>query len=303
MKIYDCFTFFNELDLLEIRLNILNDKVDYFVLVEATKTHSGLDKELFYYNNKERFAHFNHKIIHIVVNDMPKVKNGNRWDLENWQRNAIMLGLTKCEQNDVIVISDLDEIPNLDNINWLEVLNNKDKKTNLITNYFSNFKKFVYQQKNNSLIRKIGQRISNLVDKQTKDVVCFKQKIFYYYLNGYIENNWPGSKALLYKNLNSYYKCLPQQIRNIAFTNTIKNGGWHFSYLLKPKEIAQKIKSFAHAEFDMPAYTEISKIQEKIQTGENLFGGKKINYIKLDDSFPKYILQNQEKYKMYIKDI
>lgn len=303
MKIYDCFTFFNELDLLEIRLNILNDKVDYFVLVEATKTHSSLDKELYYQNNKARFKEFAHKIIHVVVSDMPEVKNGNRWDLENFQRNAIMRGLTNCEPNDVIIISDLDEIPNLNKINLQEVLLNKQQTLNWLIKIFRNFKKFTYQQKNGNLVRKLGTRISNLIDRNNKNVICFEQNLYYYFLNGYIENNWPGSKALLYKNLINYWGNLPQQIRTINFNNIIKNGGWHFSYLFTPEAIANKLKAFAHSEFDKPAYTDINKIKEKIDKRENLFGGNTINYIKLDNSFPKYILENQEKYKMYIKAV
>jgi beta-1,4-mannosyl-glycoprotein beta-1,4-N-acetylglucosaminyltransferase len=111
MKIYDCFTFFNELDLLEMRLNILNNYVDYFVLVEATKTFSGKPKELYYLKNKEKFNKFSHKIIHITVDDMPEIKDNNRWELESFQRNAIIRGLTNCQSDDVILISDIDEIP------------------------------------------------------------------------------------------------------------------------------------------------------------------------------------------------
>ena len=107
--IYDCFTFFNELDLLEIRLNTLNDYVDYFVLVEATKTFTGKDKPLYYNENKERFKQFENKIIHIIVDTYPD--STNPWVLENHQRNSIANGFANCKDNDIILISDLDEIP------------------------------------------------------------------------------------------------------------------------------------------------------------------------------------------------
>lgn len=113
-KIYDCFTFFNELDLLEIRLNTLKDVVDYFVLVESTKTFSGKDKELYFLKNKKRFAAFMDRIIHVVVDDMPQ--DANRWGREFYQRNAIMRGLTNCNPDDIIIISDVDEIPDPDKI-------------------------------------------------------------------------------------------------------------------------------------------------------------------------------------------
>ena len=108
MKIYDCFQFFNELDLLEIRLNILNDCVDYFVLAESTVTFSGLDKPLYYQENKDRFEKFNDKIIHLIIDDTP---DGNPFERDVFQKNAIIRGLTKCSDDDIILASDLDEIP------------------------------------------------------------------------------------------------------------------------------------------------------------------------------------------------
>jgi hypothetical protein len=108
--IYDCFTFFNELDLLEIRLNILHESVDKFVLVEATKTHANTNKPLYFAENKDRYQKFLHKIIHIVVDHYPPYENS--WTFEKHQRNCIMQGLQNCQANDTILISDLDEIPN-----------------------------------------------------------------------------------------------------------------------------------------------------------------------------------------------
>lgn len=108
MKIYDCFQFFNELDLLEIRLNVLNDHVDYFVLTESTVTFSGLNKPLYYQENKDRFEKFNDKIIHVVVEDTP---DGNPFERDVFQKNAIIRGLQDCEDDNIILTSDLDEIP------------------------------------------------------------------------------------------------------------------------------------------------------------------------------------------------
>lgn len=108
--IYDCFTFFNELELLEIRLNILNASVDKFVLVEATKTHANTNKPLYFAENRDKYQKFLHKIIHIVVEDYPPYENS--WTFEKHQRNCIMRGLQSCQDHDTILISDLDEIPN-----------------------------------------------------------------------------------------------------------------------------------------------------------------------------------------------
>jgi len=106
--LYDCFIFFNELELLEIRLNELDSIVDKFVLVEATKTHTDKPKELIFEQNKEKFSKFLDKIIHIVVDDFPK---GTPLDLEIYQRNAIQRGLINAKPEDIILVSDVDEIP------------------------------------------------------------------------------------------------------------------------------------------------------------------------------------------------
>ena len=115
--IYDAFTFFNEMDLLEIRLNYLYDHVNFFVLSEATVTHSGKPKPLFFDENKDRYEKFLDKIIHVVVNDMPLQifkERGDRWLLENYQRNTLKDGLHNIQDNDIVMISDLDEIPNIE---------------------------------------------------------------------------------------------------------------------------------------------------------------------------------------------
>lgn len=115
MKIFDCFTFFNELEVLEIRLQELYNHVDYFVLVESCLTHSGNPKKLYYNDNKERFYNFNDKIIHIVVSDMPTTNNP--WDREGFQRQCIWRGLKDISIGDIIMISDVDEIPNHESLN------------------------------------------------------------------------------------------------------------------------------------------------------------------------------------------
>jgi len=109
--IIDCFPFFNELDILELRLNILNDCVDKFVLVEASKTQSLLDKPYYFEENKERFAPFLHKIVHVKVDEHPNVGG---WAMENFQRNKISKGcdILNLQDDDIIAVSDVDEIWN-----------------------------------------------------------------------------------------------------------------------------------------------------------------------------------------------
>ncbi len=251
---YDCFIFFNELDLLEIRLNVLNDVVDKFVLVEATKTFSNVGKPLYFKENKERFKKFEDKIIHIVVDEYPTFESA--WDYEWHQRNSITKGLIDCKDNDIILISDIDEIPNPVQIN--------------------KYKKY-------------------------SGVKVFKQKMFYYYLNkiDLINPYWTGVRMLNYsdfiKNDSS-----PQKTRHLRGT-LVNDGGWHFSYLGGAEKIAEKIKSFSHQEYNSSVYTDLVKIQQKIENGYDLLDLKNTRRyvgIEIDKSFPKYIREYaNSKYK------
>lgn len=108
--IWDCFLFHSEIETLEIRLNVLKEVVDQFVLVEATKTFSGKPKLLLFQRFEEILGKFKDQIIHVVVTDMPD--GGSHWSREAWQRNSIMRGLEKADGEDLILISDIDEIPN-----------------------------------------------------------------------------------------------------------------------------------------------------------------------------------------------
>ncbi len=108
-KIFDCFTFSDELDLLELRLRVSAPHVDHFVLVEATQTFSGKEKPLHYELNRSRFSTWSDRIRHIVVDDLP-ISSGNRWDSEVHQRNSILRGLDGATPDDVVIVSDVDEI-------------------------------------------------------------------------------------------------------------------------------------------------------------------------------------------------
>jgi len=127
-KIIDCFTFYNEFDLLKYRLELLYDIVDHFILVEARQTHVGKNKPLYFNMNKHTFQKYMDKIVHIIV-DLPipfKDLNGRQWTNEKHQRNCIKLGLEKIElnHNDKLIIADVDEIPDPTTILKIKPLNN-----------------------------------------------------------------------------------------------------------------------------------------------------------------------------------
>ena len=131
--IYDCFQFFNELDMLKIRLNVMSPIVDKFVISEATETFSGLKKPLYYEENKEMFAEFADKIIHVVVDDTPE---GYTHDRDTFQKNAVTRGLKDCTDEDIIIFSDLDEIPNPEKIK--EILKDYDVSYDTTVGYDEN---------------------------------------------------------------------------------------------------------------------------------------------------------------------
>jgi len=303
MKIYDCFTFYNELDLLEMRLEILSNSVDFFVLVEANKTHSGKEKELFFQNNKEGFAKFSEKIIHVIVEDMPEVVKGDRWLLENFQREAVSRGLFSCQDDDLIIISDLDEIENPKQI--------KEAANRLLLHRHRSDQSYRLYWKIRSWISKIGnygflyllKRLIFHFQVRSNKMIMFKQNIYYYYLNGFVHNHWFGSRAVFYGDFKNYYGRSAQRIRSSLANIQIENGGWHFSYLFDVDGIINKIKSFAHSEYDTKTNTDKTVVQSRVEQGRSILDGENnVIYKEIDDSYPQYILDNKSQFAKYINN-
>ncbi len=293
MNIYDCFLYFDEDLLLDLRLNILDKYVKKFVITESTYLHSGKKKKLNF--DIKNFLKFKDKIIYLVVdtpphgiqeiNDVDKIEIKNKKVLdnslkrENNQRNKLFNGLTKADDNDLILSSDLDEIPNLTN--------------------------FKFKNK----------------------ITLFEQKVFYYKFNLIQKNfNWMGTRACKKKQLIEF-----QWLRNIKgksypfwrldtffskkkYMNVdiVKNGGWHFTSIKKPEDIYYKLSNFMHhLEFeysglkidDMRKMVSEKKIlydHSAKQEADKYTGFQKLE--KVDSNIlPDYINQNLEKYKDWIE--
>jgi beta-1,4-mannosyl-glycoprotein beta-1,4-N-acetylglucosaminyltransferase len=295
MKVFDCFMYFDEEIVLDLRLNMLDPYVDYFVIVESLFTHKGDKRKLKF--NHEKFNKFKKKIIYLIYDEKPKEiepinDEDSEYELsrkfilnaayrENGQRDFITRGLSNAEDDDLILVSDVDEITNLENID----------------------------------LKKINQRI-----------ILFKQNMFYYKFNLKLPNlEWYGTKGCKKKYLKS-----PQWLRNIKdkkypfyrvdtyfsekkYINLmfINNGGWHFSNIKTANEIRYKLKSYLHhREFDVNPMTanEIENIIENKQAIYDLTADKTVNKIgngnKLEKfpliELPKYIQNNLEKFKIWI---
>lgn len=261
MKIYDCFQFFNELDLLEIRLNILNDYVDYFILTESTVTFSGFDKPLYYQENKNRFKQFNDKIIHVIVDN--KLKDfESAWDREIFQRNYPIKILNKHSNlDDIVITSDLDEIPNP------EILENINDFFDINSLYHCSQKNYAYY-------------LNNMVD------------------NSWYGSRICSFSYLKKRSINDIRESTENKNNLTGFI--IENGGWHFTSLGGKDMVKQKIESFSHQEFNTESIKhKISKsIEQNIDIfGRSL----KFKYVDIDETFPQYIKNNIKNYSHLIK--
>ena len=279
--IYDCFIIFNELDLLEIRLNVLKDVVDKFVVVEGTKTHTGKPKPLYFAENRERFAAFADRIIHVVVDDFPEPPTGYTerdasWMREDWQRNAMIRWLKGAAPDDVVIISDVDEIPRP------EVVARMGKScpagvTALgieVFCYYLNFKNYTHYE----ITAPRMLTVATLNDPKT-----------------YI-----GMRPLV--NHDKFVNKGPTttNVRCMTPERVVKQAGWHFSYLGGAEAIIRKIGSIA-IEYANEKNTNAAWLAEVIEKGEDITGcGGRYFAVPLDGRFPEYIRNNRGKYASLI---
>jgi len=256
--VFDCFTFMNEFELLEVRFEELSPVVDWFVLVEAARTFSNKSKPLAFRENKSRFAKFLHKVIPISLAFMPE--RGSTWSLEAFQRDAIELGLSGATKDDLVLISDVDEIPRAAAV-----------------------RAFV---------------------ESSLDQVTFSMPTFYYKFNcknvaGEVEQPLTiGTKRRLLTS--------PQLARARRFTlPTIKDAGWHFSYLGDEERIKEKIAAFSHQELNTPEFTDRERIRERVSGARDLFSreGYRFEFVELDESFPRFVRENQARLRHLIAPV
>jgi beta-1,4-mannosyl-glycoprotein beta-1,4-N-acetylglucosaminyltransferase len=269
-KIIDCFTFYNELKILGFRLKELNDVVDYFVLAEATLTHSGQPKELIYQNNKHLFEEYNHKIIHVIVDDMPADVShmAKAWDREIHQRDCLIRGIEQLniEDTDIVLISDCDEIPKIELLEQIKIhgLNIYKDSKNL---------KFIRGEERNH---------------ETAGIVGLNQELFYYNLECKFNGVWWQSKIMTYNKLKEIGSC--NTARRSTTLEYYENAGWHFSYFGNADYVINKIKNFAHQEFNLEENLVKEIIEERIKNNKDPYGRKEINFthypIELNNNLP-----------------
>ena len=253
---YDCFCFYNEFEILKIRLEELWDSVDYFVLVESIETQRGNPKPLYFEENKELFQKYLSKIIHITVQE--RHPEFGLWEREWYQRNCISRGLTTCDLNDIIMISDVDEIPRNSQLpSFIQTLNRQTRMSE----------------------RRIG-------------AIGLQQSIYFYQLNRQTPTKetwgggwWVGTVLTTYQQL---IKTDPQYFRNNRGNfPLIYNAGWHFTWMGGKEKVRQKLLSVVEGSDDPLRVTDAS-IQKALDNHP---------IVPLDSSFPAYILDNIEYFK------
>ena len=287
--------YFDEEVVLDVRLNTLDKYVDYFVIVESSFTHKGDNKNLMFNHNK--FEKFKNKIIYLVYDKQPKgIEAVNENDSEdeksrkyilnaalreNGQRNFIQNGLNKAENNDIILISDVDEIPNLSEVN------------------FNNISEKIIMFHQDMFYYKFDLKIPNLLWTGTKG--CRKK----YLLSPQWLRNVKDRKYFPFR-IDILFS--EKKYSSIKF---ISNGGWHFSNIKTAEEIEHKLKSYLHhREFDLQSLSveEIQNIIEnkkaiydlKVDKRVNKIGdGSKLVKIKFE-KLPIYIQQNKHNYMKWL---
>lgn len=256
MKIYDCFPFYNELDLLELRLTELYDHVDHFVLVEATTTFTDKPKPLYFEENKSRYAKWLDKIIHVKVEDMPH--STDPWVNDRFQRDQIFRGIKDAAPDDLILVSDLDELIRPEAI---EHMRNSQESLFALRMPLFNFK-FNYMR----------------VSAGAYDIwgMAGRRSLFEYIMPDafrFMRFQFMGSRGV------------------DRGCEVIEHAGWHFGYLGDAEWLKDKAQSFAHTEVNNAAFiAQIdpeTSIAQRTDWGHN--GVDKYEIVRADDYFPKSI--------------
>ena len=264
MRKFDCITFFQENFITNLRLEILRDVVDYFIICESCYDHRGNKKKINFQLSNPKLKN---KVRHIIL-DHPFPDGLNLWQRQAYQREYIFNGIKDSDEEDYIMFSDPDEIPRP------EVLKNFK-----LTKKYAIFHQKCFNYKLNLLNPHetpwSGTRLTKKKNLFSFDF--FRQKV-------------------LEKNIKKWWKFGVE--RNIEI---IDNAGWHFNNLFSPEMISTKLKTFAHDEFSNDEFTDIKIIEKKINEGVDLFNrGQKYKKINIDNTYPKFILDRLSEFKKFI---
>lgn len=267
MKIYDVFPFFNELDVLEIRLKELWNVVDYFVLVESNLTFTGTSKEFLFEKNKDRFAPFLEKIRHIKVEDNPETTDP--WVREKFQRSAGQRGLYDLAPEDIIIVSDCDEIARAE---MLEIIKEDE---NDYDRYLLNVPQFNFRLN----YMKISDKSRHC------QITITRGRVF--------------TEPQQEREYSFFWTPKP------ANTVVVDHGGWHFTFQGDDENSLVKFRSYSHTESNVPEITDNFSIEWMIRNkygfeGVRADNKERFEYVVVDDYFPKCIAEDLKRWQHLI---
>lgn len=277
--IYDCIPFFNELDILKLRMQILAPYVDKFVLEEATVTFSGEPKEMIFAKNREMFAEFADKIIYVAVANSPLV-GVTTHERDKFQKNQLIRGLSGCKPEDIIIFSDVDEIPKPETLVRLMGEMESGKIYHLAQRMFYCFLNM--EEVSGNLLSITGE------------------------FPGVRKRQWLGTKVCRFSELPEkgivyLREVAPEDKRSVR----VSDGGWHFGYMGgsgehdAAKRVSVKVKAAAHSEYNSKRY--LNEAVDRLLCGEDIFDrDAKFARVPIDDSFPAYLREHRAEYDFLI---
>ena len=263
-KVIDAFIFYNELDLLDLKLHEHDSFVDYFVLVESRRAFNNQPKSLYYDENKERFAEFHSKIIHVIVDDAPDTTNS--WSIEFFVRNATLRGVLAVpdlKMGDWIILSDLDEIIRAETFN--KTLFDSDK----VYKFDMSFRYYKFNCRATS-----GSWPGAIMVPASIFTSCEAQNVRHHGGNPLIPDS-----SIVY----------------------VPNAGWHLSYMGGVDKIVSKINTGGHQELNTDQIKDAQRIAQRLKYGEDIFDRPDCHWEYInDDDYPRYVLDNKDTiYKDY----
>lgn len=277
--VYDCFQFFNELDILKMRMNIMNDVADKFVVSESTVTFSGDSKPLYYAENKDLFEPFNKKVVHIIVDDTPM--DTTPFMRDSHQKCAVKRGLDGASKDDIVIFSDVDEIPNPEVVK--KVLDNFDPNK-IYALAQRNFYCYVDMEETTGNLLSITGEFPGVEGKDRK---------------------WLGTKICTVGMLDRFTTEQLRDKEQQPLMERVPNGGWHFSYMggnsktSATKRVQYKIQSAAHQEYNTREY--LWNVHRNIKKHKDILGRESnFEIVPIDESFPEYLRTHQDEYKHLI---
>ncbi|MDE6996142.1 MAG: glycosyl transferase GT17 family protein [Lachnospiraceae bacterium] len=275
--IYDCIPFFNELDILRLRMQILSPYVDKFVLEEATVTFSGEPKEMIFAKNREMFREFEDKIIYIAVENSP-VSGVTTHERDKFQKNQLIRGLQACGPDDIVIFSDVDEIPKPETLQKILKEFDPDKIYHLAQRMFYCFLNM--EEISGNLLSITGE------------------------FPGITQKQWLGTKICSFGNLPEkgivyLREVAPGDLRSVR----VADGGWHFGYMGGDRDVAKrigvKVQAAAHQEYNKSRY--LNEAVDRLLCGEDIFGrSARFVRVPIDESYPAYLREHQEEYAFLI---